>query len=149
MPSYVSTYFSPRRGTADQIIGFINRCEKTIVAAVYSITHDGIANALIKAHNRGVSVHILTDKTQAGSRYADDELLEEAGITLRRDTQSGSMHHKFIIGDGEAIGTGSFNWTKNADTRNAENFVIIRLRYVVEKFEEEFWRIWALNAPDE
>ncbi|HIB01392.1 MAG TPA: phospholipase D family protein, partial [Phycisphaerales bacterium] len=131
MGKYVSTYFSPNRGAADTLIGFIGRCEHTLDAAVYSITHDGIRDALIAAHNRGVRVRILTDSLQAKGRYSDDEALEDSGIAVLRDTQSGSMHNKVIIGDGKAVGTGSFNWSKNADKRNAENFLIVRLTYVV------------------
>jgi len=144
--SYVSAYFSPNRGAADQIIGFIDRCNETIDAAVYALTHNGIADALIRAYWRGVKIRILTDRLQAGSRYADDERLEEAGIPLRRDTQTGSMHWKTIIGDGVAVGTGSFNWTAGADLRNAENFVIIRLKYVIQTFQQEFEDLWEVNA---
>lgn len=147
MARYVSSYFSPDRGTADLIIGFIDRCEETIDAAVYSITHDGIADALIRAHNRGVKVRVLTDNLQASNRYADDEALENAGVDLRRDLSSASMHDKFVIGDKKAVGTGSFNWTKSADERNAENFVIIRLSYVVTDFQTEFEMLWEKNDP--
>ena len=143
---YASVYFSPRRGAADQVIGFIDRCHERVDAAVYSITHEGITQALLRAHKRGVAVQVLTDKVQASSRYARDEILEKAGVALLRDTQSGSMHNKFIIGDGKAVGTGSFNWTKNADNRNAENFVIVRLSYIVRAFQEEFDKLWVANG---
>ena len=149
MAAYVSTYFSPDRGAADNLIGFIDRCQSKLDVAVYSITHDDIANALIRAHNRGVQVRVLTDKVQASTRYADDDRMRMAGIEVRLDTQSGSMHHKFALGDGTAVITGSFNWTANADENNAENFVIIRLKYVIEEFQTEFDRIWDLNVPAE
>jgi len=143
--NYVSTYFSPNRGGAQTVIGFIDRCENTIDAAVYCITHDDISDALIRAHNRGVVVRVITDKTQAAGRWSDDEKLEEASIPLKRGGYHwrGSMHNKFIIGDDSAIGTGSFNWTKNADQKNAENFVIIRLRYVVKEYQKEFNKLWS------
>jgi mitochondrial cardiolipin hydrolase len=147
MARYLSSYFSPNRGTADVLIGFIDRCEKTLDVAVYSITHDEITEALIRAHQRGVAIRILIDKQQAGSRYADDEKLLEAGVPLRRDTQSGLMHHKYAIGDGKAMGTGSFNWTKGADKRNAENFMIVRLSYVIKEFQKEFEDLWVKNCP--
>ena len=72
MGRYASVYFSPNQGADDTVIGFIDRCEKTLDVAVYSITHDDIAAALIRAHQRGVRVRVLMDKTQAGNRYADD-----------------------------------------------------------------------------
>ena len=147
MGRYASVYFSPNQGADDTVIGFIDRCEKTLDVAVYSITHDDIAAALIRAHQRGVRVRVLMDKTQAGNRYADDEKMLDAGIEVRRDTQAGMMHNKMVIGDSKAVGTGSFNWTANASKRNAENFVILRLLYVVAIFEGEFERLWKLNVP--
>jgi hypothetical protein len=53
---------------------------------------------------------------------------------------------KFCIGDDKAVITGSFNWSYNADKRNAENFVIVRLSYAVKDFKKEFEAIWQLNA---
>lgn len=146
MARYASVYFSPDQGAADVIIGFIDRCDETLDAAIYSLTHDSIAAALIRAHERGATVRVLIDNTQAGSRYADDEKLEAAGIAVRRDKQSGSMHNKFLIADSKAVKTGSFNWTVNADERNAENFVIVRLSYIVSAYEVEFERLWESNA---
>lgn len=142
---YVSSYFAPKRNTIDNVVGFIDRCESTLDVAVYAITHDRAADALIRAFQRGVVVRVLTDALMATGSYADDEKLEAVGIPVRRDTQPGAMHNKFVIGDGNAVGTGSFNWSKNADTKNAENFVIIRLKYVVADFQEEFEKLWALN----
>ena len=142
--NYVSSYFSPNRGSADVLIGFIDRCEYTIDSAVYCITHDDITDALIRASKRGVAIRIITDKTQSLGKWSDDEKLVEASIPLIRRGKSwrGSMHHKFIIGDKKAVGTGSFNWTKNADKHNHENFVIVRLSYVVKQYSNEFEQLW-------
>lgn len=152
MSRYVSSYFSPDRGASDVVIGFIDRCNVSIDVAVYSITHDEISDALIRAHERGVKVRVLTDKTQAGNYYADDEKMEAAGIPVIRDTVTGLMHHKFMLGDAEtterAMATGSFNWSANADLRNMENFVIIRLKYVIEEFQEEFDKLWEQNLAN-
>lgn len=143
---YVSTYFSPRQGAAAQVVGFINRCEKTLDIAVYSFTHNDIAEAVARAHERGVKVRVLMDHLQSQQKGADDEKLKARGVEIRKDTQSGAMHHKFCIGDGKAVITGSFNWSYNADTKNAENFVIMRLSYAVKNFQKEYERIWKLNA---
>jgi phosphatidylserine/phosphatidylglycerophosphate/cardiolipin synthase-like enzyme len=152
MGAYVTPYFSRDGNAAAWVIGFIDRCTDAIDAAVYSVTHDGIADALIRAHQRGVKVRLLTDKVQAGSHYADDERLEAAGVAVRRDRITGSMHHKFMVGDGKdggrAVATGSFNWTASADTRNMENFVVLRLSYVAVAFQAEFDALWELNAPE-
>jgi len=44
------------------------------------------------------------------------------------------------------VATGSFNWTANADQKNTENFVIIRLKYVIDDFSQEFEGLWEDNA---
>jgi phosphatidylserine/phosphatidylglycerophosphate/cardiolipin synthase-like enzyme len=147
MGKYFDTYFSPKGGAADYIIGFIDKTKDKLDIAVYSLTHDNIAQAIIRAQNRGVKIRILTDALQAKGAGSDDELLESAGIPLRRDTQSGLMHHKFAISDSFAIGLGSFNWSVNADQRNMENWNVCRLGYVIEDYQKEFDKLWELNKP--
>lgn len=149
MGRYFSTYFSPNQGTADVVIGFIDRCNVYLDIAMYSLTYDPITDALIRAHERGVKIRVLMDKSQAGNKYADDEKLETAGIQVLRDRKSGLMHHKFAIGDGTAVGLGSFNWTKNAETSNSENWNVVRLKYAIEEYQVEFNRLWELNQPTE
>jgi mitochondrial cardiolipin hydrolase len=146
--SYVKNYFSPSREPVREIIGFIRRCETRLDVAVYSLTHDELAAELVAAHERGVAIRVLTDRTQAGSQYADDERLEAAGVQVRRDIRGGLMHAKYAVDCGCAVALGSFNWTRSAETRNVEHLSIIRLRYVVAEFQDHFETIWALNAPD-
>jgi phosphatidylserine/phosphatidylglycerophosphate/cardiolipin synthase-like enzyme len=151
MGKYLSTYFSPADRAGDHVIGFIDFLSPgdTLDVMVYSLTHDRIAEALIRAHNNGVKIRVLMDKVQAAGQYADDEKLVAAGIQLRRDTQAGLMHHKVAIENGAVVGLGSFNWTKSADERNAENWNVVRLKYVAADYQEEFNRLWELNAPPE
>jgi cardiolipin hydrolase len=124
------------------IIGFIDRCQVSLDAAIYSFTHDKIADAVIRAHARGVDVRVLIDNTQAGSPFSDDERMISEGVNLQVDRKSYAMHNKFMIGDKKAVCTGSFNWTMNAAMRNDENFVIVRLSYVVRDFQKEFSKLW-------
>lgn len=150
---YVSSYFSPKRGSIDVLAGFIDRTNYTLDIAVYALTHPTAADALIRAQERGVAIRLLTDKVQASSPYSKDEELEAAGINLRRDKKTGSMHAKYAIadagqGDAAVLG-GSFNWTKNADEKNVEHLTIIRLKYVVRDHVAHFEEIWELNAPEE
>jgi len=148
---YVSTYFSPNRGADDTTIGFIDHCTTFVDVAIYALTHNDIADALIRAKKRGVRVRVLIDDLQARNAYSDDEALEVAGVEVRRDIQSGAMHNKFMVGDGRtggmAVQTGSFNFSRNAAQRNAENFVVIRLQYVAKTYRQEFERLWEENAP--
>ncbi len=147
MPGYFDTYFSPKGGAVDYIIKFINKTQVDLDIAVYSLTHDQIANAIIDAKNRGVKIRILVDSLQAKGLGSDDDLLESNGVDLRRDTQSGLMHHKFAISDQKALGFGSFNWTLNAETKNMENWNVCRIKYVIENYQREFEKLWDINKP--
>jgi len=135
------------RQADDIVIGFIERCSVSIDVAVYSITWAPIVAAIIAAHNRGVKVRVLTDKSQAGNQYSDDEEMEAAGIELLRDRRTGSMHNKFMIGDSTAVITGSYNWSDGATNKNVENFVIVRLQHIVNEYKDEFEYLWQHNMP--
>jgi len=143
----ISVYFSPDRGADEVIIGFIDRCNETIDISVYSMTHDGIRDAILRAHARGVKVRIMTDYLQASNRYADDETFFKAGISIVRGIRSYQMHNKFVLGDAgnsdvSAMATGSFNWSKNATEKNNENFVVIRRQETIDEFQLEFNTLW-------
>lgn len=146
---YTSVYFTPDRASIDVLNGFIERTERTLEIAVYAVTHPEVAETLVRAHERNVLIRLLTDKVQASSPYSQDEFLEGAGINLRRDIRTGSMHAKYAISDGIAVLSGSFNWTRNASERNVEHLSINRLKYVARAYGKHFEEIWALNAPEE
>ena len=143
----ISVYFSPNRGADEVIIGFIDRCNETVDISVYSMTHDGIRDAILRAHARDVKVRIITDYLQASNRYADDETFFKAGISIVRGIRSYQMHNKFVLGDAgnpdvSAMATGSFNWSKNATEKNNENFVVIRRQETIDEFQLEFNALW-------
>lgn len=151
--SYADVYFSPDGSVGDHVIAFIGFAAVSLDVAMYSFTHDRIASALIEAHERGVAVRLLADKTQAGSRYSDWERIAAAGIEVRLDREKGIMHHKMVVCDAvlptRAVGTGSFNWTASADERNREGWYVLRLKQVVRACHAEFEEMWLANAPKE
>jgi len=141
-PKILGVYYPPFEDSHKPIIQLYDGAEKYIHLAIYSLTKDEFALALIRAHKRGVEVKVLIDKVQAAGRYADDEKLEKAGVGLRRSKGSGLMHNKFAIIDGIIIYTGSYNHTDNATTKNDENYIIIKNKDVAETFEKQFQKIW-------
>jgi phosphatidylserine/phosphatidylglycerophosphate/cardiolipin synthase-like enzyme len=134
--------FSPDKDADKPIIALYDGAEKYIHLAIYSLTKDEFSYALIRAHKRGVEVKVVIDRVQAGNKYADDGMLENAGIPLRRSKGSGSMHNKFAIIDGIIIYTGSYNHTSNATLRNDENYIIIKDETIAETYEKQFQKIW-------
>jgi phosphatidylserine/phosphatidylglycerophosphate/cardiolipin synthase-like enzyme len=105
------------------------------------LTKDEFADALIKAHKRGVEVKALIDNAQAGNQYADDEKLENEGIEVRRDKASGLMHNKFAVIDDLIVYTGSYNHTKGGNEDNDENYIIIKDIGIAHIFETQFQKL--------
>ena len=138
----VSAYFCPEDDCSGKLIAEIDNAKRYVHIAIYSFTHKDIADALVSARLRGVEVKVLFDRQQAGSEYSVDEILSEAGIEVKYDTLSGYMHDKFTVIDDRIATTGSFNYTRNADARNAENLVIMNAGDVAMKFELEFQKLW-------
>ncbi|HCA81727.1 MAG TPA: phospholipase D family protein, partial [Bacteroidetes bacterium] len=66
--------------------------------------------------------------------------LAGAGISVFIDHVHAIAHNKVMIIDNESIITGSFNFSKAAEERNAENILIIQNKQLAAKFLEN-WRI--------
>lgn len=145
---YMTVYFSPAEEALGVPIGFMARTTKTLDIAIYSISHPEIVQAVIDCHARGVKVRMVVDRTQAGGKYVRPmiELLEQSGVPLIRDCQSGIMHDKYAISDEFATLTGSFNWTRSAVERNRENQVVLRMKKQVQGFVVNFQEIWEANG---
>jgi phospholipase D len=91
----------------------------------YSFTSKPIAEALVTAHTRGVKVHILIDKSQLKEKHSQLSYLGQNGLSVFIDSAQGIAHNKVMIFDDRFVLTGSFNFSKAAESRNAENIVII------------------------
>ena len=60
-------------------------------------------------------------------------VLVDAGIAVKREKCKGLAHNKVIIIDSAILVTGSYNFTKGAESRNAENLLILQQRTLVQK----------------
>ncbi len=141
-PSY-EIHFSPKGGCADTVVYWIGRANQSVHVLMYIFTLQNVAEALISAHDRGVEVKIVFDKSQ-GSSYSQQALLNAAGIEVRNDTNpNGIMHNKVAIIDNRIVITGSFNWTNSAENNNNENLIVIDSVDAASRYESEFQNIWS------
>jgi phosphatidylserine/phosphatidylglycerophosphate/cardiolipin synthase-like enzyme len=53
------------------------------------------------------------------------------------------MHHKFAVIDGDAVATGSYNWTRSAGKCNFEDLLVIREAAVVGAYQKRFEQLWS------
>lgn len=119
--------FSPEGSARILVLGAINSAQSSIRMMAYSFTAMDIMEALVKAKSRGVDVAIIIDEHGNNndiSHRAMDYIVKN-GIPLRVDNDFPIQHDKVMIIDERSIQTGSFNYTKAAESKNSENAVVI------------------------
>lgn len=121
----IASYFSPNGGAAEAIVKEINSAKTEVLVQAYSFTSKPIAEALAGAHKRGVKVVIVLDKSQR-SGHTSVDFVAQAGIPTYIDASHLILHNKTMVLDRSTLITGSFNFTRAAEERNAENLLIIK-----------------------
>ena len=122
----ITVAFSPHAGSTDAVVQLISEARRSIHLAAYGFTSELIAQALVAAHQRGVAVEAVLDKSTATARFTKAAELAQSGVLVRIDYHYAIMHDKFIVVDGVTVETGSFNYTAAAERHNAENVLILR-----------------------
>lgn len=140
----LGVYFSPNGECESQVIEWIGRANSSIHILIYSFTLDSVSDALITAHDEGVEVRAVFEKSQI-TQYSEYQKLKTAGVSVRNDTNSKLMHHKVMIVDEKIVLTGSFNWSTSGQENNNENLIVIKSTYIADIYEDEFQEIW-LNS---
>ena len=120
-----TVYFSPRGGCTQAVVKALDAATTSIVAQAYSFTSAPIAKALVDAHKRGVSIQVILDKSNQTANYSSADFVAHAGIPTFIDAAHAIAHNKIMVIDGHTVITGSFNFTKAAEEKNAENLLII------------------------
>jgi phosphatidylserine/phosphatidylglycerophosphate/cardiolipin synthase-like enzyme len=140
-------FFSPRGLATERLVTSIGQAEHSIRVQAYSFTSAPIIDALIAAHQRGVDVQIILDRSQLTARGSGLEACRQAGIPLRVDTMHAIAHNKIILIDQELVFTGSFNFTSSAEFKNAENLLVIPSRALAEEYLANWEAHWEHSQP--
>lgn len=136
-------FFSPGEDCLNAIISAIDLTEKAMKICVFTISDDRISDAILRAHQRGISIKIITDNYKLHDLGSDIKELAKIGLEVWIDKTKSHMHHKFAIFDDVRVLTGSYNWTRSAAMYNHENIVITDNLTIVQDFSREFDRLWA------
>lgn len=149
------------------IVDFIDRARSSLDVAVQEIESRPIAEALIRARQRGLRVRLVLeqDYLRAGKPPPDpfavggeDEenrnlfaAMLRADIDARADYNPHIFHQKFILRDSgktrRALLTGSTNFTptgvgSHASKKNLNHIVIAHDQRVCNEYDREFEEIW-------
>ena len=139
-PGNTQIYFSPNGGCTEAITKEIDRAKSDIFVQAYSFTSAPIAKALLNAHKRGVKVQAILDKSQKTAKYSSATFLYNAGVPTFIDARHAIAHNKIMIIDRETVITGSFNFTKAAEDKNAENLLVIKNKEIAKAYLENWSR---------
>lgn len=119
-------YFSPHGSATEAVVRELDNAKQEIFVQAYSFTSAPIAKALVNAHKRGVKVTVVLDRSQRSVKYSSADFVVHSGIPTYIDAKHAIAHNKIMIIDGATLITGSFNFTKAAEEKNAENLLIIK-----------------------
>jgi phosphatidylserine/phosphatidylglycerophosphate/cardiolipin synthase-like enzyme len=149
----VQACFSPQGKCSIYIIRELQQAKKEILVAMYALTSDELATAIVQARKRGVSVQVIVDREfDAANARSKGKFLEAEKILLRRvaglktgtaKKEAGLMHQKFAVIDRRLVFTGSYNWTHSADSLNDENLLLFHdAEPLAEEYRKVFLRLW-------
>jgi mitochondrial cardiolipin hydrolase len=139
--------FSPEDGIIDRIMEKVLSAQEAADIVVFLIGSKRAANALIKAHAKGVSVRMIIDGKVARSRYSQHRFLVKKGIEVKTvKVRGGSLHSKFVLIDHKTLIAGSANLTNDANYRNHEFAFVSRDPAIIGRFQDKFQELWAAGS---
>jgi phosphatidylserine/phosphatidylglycerophosphate/cardiolipin synthase-like enzyme len=139
----LGVYFTPPAGAAQAIVRAIDASQREVLVQAYGFTHNAIAQALVRAQARGVKVRVVLDeKSDNTNRYVLG-LFEQAQVPVRHDGKHAIAHNKVMVIDESIVITGSFNFTNSAETRNAENFLILKSADLAQTYKAQWESHWG------
>lgn len=139
------------------IINFIDGAQTSLFIAVQELDSRPIAEAIIRAKQRSVTVKVvleadyLVEKTAQQdpflavgeneiNRLLQDAILR-ASIFVRSDFNSDIFHQKFIIRDNQSLLTGSTNFTDTDTFVNLNHIIIIHDGDIARIYKKEYEEI--------
>ncbi len=128
--------FGPEKNIKKYFCSLIKQEEKFIRISIYNLTCKDVADQLIKAKKRNVSIEIITYKDGLKCRGEQITRLWRAGIPIYVAT-SRLMHNKYVILS-KVVWTGSGNFSENGLRLNYENFIVFKNRNLVYKYRNNF-----------
>lgn len=120
------------------IVSEIVQAKESVYVQIFKFNSKPIAQALIEAKKRGLDVVVMVDGKAAKDPKNRAKTLSEAGVPTFVDGDHATMHNKIMIIDRDRVITGSFNYTKKADRKNAENILIL----TDPKLRDRYFQNW-------
>lgn len=127
----VEVAFSPDGGAERLVLRTIDGAQHSIRVMAYVFTAPAVVHALILAKRRGVDVAVTVDyrsnveEDRSCRARAALGSLAYAGVRVRTVRAFPIQHSKYIVVDGNAVESGSYNFTQQAARYNSENALVV------------------------
>jgi phosphatidylserine/phosphatidylglycerophosphate/cardiolipin synthase-like enzyme len=130
-------------GVDGPLVEAIDAARLSIDVAAYSLGLNSVRNALLRAHDRGVTVRIVMET--GNMDRSDPQILMEAGVPIVGDNSDGLMHNKFMVVDRTEVWLGSLNFTDSGTYEDNNNLMRIHSTEMAENFIKEFEEMFLDN----
>ncbi len=137
-PTVTGQLDEPTGGLPDQVAAGMDTAQKTLDVVVYEFNWEPLAEAMMRAAERGVKVRLVTDTDTVTEDKALIDELKKADVAVVDDQRSAIMHDKFVIIDSSVLWTGSMNFTINDGYKNNNSFMEIRSTRLAENYQAKF-----------
>jgi phosphatidylserine/phosphatidylglycerophosphate/cardiolipin synthase-like enzyme len=128
--------FSPYN--SEEIFNLIKNAKSEIKLEVYEFSYNKLADALINARQRDVSVKVILEPSVYQNNDIFNKLINNGIDVNWASKKFHNTHSKFLIIDDNIVFVGSMNWSENALENNREASVIIYSQKISEEFEKIF-----------
>jgi len=144
---------------AQRASAFIGAAQRSLDLALYDVRLPGepgdlVAAALREAAGRGVAVRIAYNADHDERVFpppprTKPELVEALPFPTRGIPGIPDlMHHKYVVRDGDAVWTGSANWTTDSWTLQENVIVTARSPRLAAEYARNFDELWRLGDVD-
>jgi phosphatidylserine/phosphatidylglycerophosphate/cardiolipin synthase-like enzyme len=131
-------------GVDGPLVQAIDNTTLSIDLAMYSISLDNVAAALIRAYDRGVRVRIVMESDNLDRRVP--QKLMAAGIAIKGDRREGLMHNKFMVLDNSIVWTGSLNYTDTGVYEDNNALIRIDSDEMAADYTSEFEEMYIADV---
>jgi len=137
-----SADFTPGESCRNKILNLLHQARSSVDICVFTIADNKITESIIKTHQRGIKLRIISDNDKSQDDGSDIDYLKQIGVPVLMDNSPYHMHHKFAIFDNNYLLNGSFNWTRSAAQYNYENLLITDNPALINAYYAEFNKLW-------
>lgn len=148
----VEVLFAPQDPVEARLIALIAQARRSVQVQSYIFTRKNVAEALVAAHARGLSVQVLADAKMNQRGKNALPLLLAAGVPVALETAYSAAHNKIVLIDADSANpvliSGSYNLTWSAGRKNAENVLVLHgQRAVARAYRDNWLRHWQAATP--